>query len=394
MATAFLSPVLSATTHIQPVTSENRESIITNGLPKSSFLLGSSDLSASATLRSSSLQGKAAVSRKFRVCAQNPSFDHIPKQFRQENLKDGLMENFKNAPQHLYGLPPKQLEMFMTEDSPIYRQSANVTEESISSARSYLHNSGVCSHADMAKGVPSRYNMSISGARGRGRRPPDLPSLILDSRVVYLGMPIFPAVTELIIAEFLWLNFDDSSKPIYLYINSTGTENAKMETVGSEADVYAIADCMASCKAKVYTVNLTMAFGYAAMLLSLGEKGYRVLLREAFTKLYLPKLYKSSGAVSDMWIKAKELEVNTDIFIEFLSKSTGKPKDEIARDLQHPKLMPAQEAIDYGIADRIMHSMGGTFKKRKAQNYDEMLAQSKAKSKVGARVQGAPSGYM
>ena len=111
----------------------------------------------------------------------------------------------------------------------------------------------------MAKGVPSRYNMSVRGARGRGRRPPDLPSLILDSRVVYLGMPvrclydgwfcwilcvaislhflvrlfqlfcsrllqIFPAVTELIIAEFLWLNFDDSSKPIYLYINSTGTE--------------------------------------------------------------------------------------------------------------------------------------------------------------------------
>jgi len=89
MATAFLSPVLSATTHIQPVTSENRESIITNGLPKSSFLLGSSDLPASATLRSSSLQGKAAVSRKFRVCAQKSSLDHIPKQFRQENLKDG-----------------------------------------------------------------------------------------------------------------------------------------------------------------------------------------------------------------------------------------------------------------------------------------------------------------
>lgn len=385
MATAFLSPIFSATTYVQPVTAENCESIIRNGLPKSAFLFANSDFAASTTLCSSSLQGKAAVSRKFKICAHKSSFDHIPKQFRQENLKDGVMENFNNVPQYLYGLSPKQMEMFMTQDNPVNWQSMNVTEESISSGRSYLDNAGI-----------SRYSMGMSvscgGARGYGRRPPpDLSSMILDSRVVYLGLPIFPAVAKLIIAEFMWLDYDNSSKPIYLYINSTGTQNEKMETVGSDADAYAIADCMACCKSKVYTVNLTRAYGHAAMLFSLGEKGYRVLLQEAFTKLYLPELYKSSGQAADMWIRAKELEANTDSFIELLSEGIGKPKEEIARDLQRPKFMQSQAAIDYGIADKIMYSMENTYEKR---NYDEMLAQSKAMRKGGARVRGHPSGYL
>lgn len=380
MATAFLSHIFSATTHIQPVTAENCESIIRNGLPKSAFLF---DFAASTALCSSSLQGKAAVSRKFKICAHKSSLDHIPKQFRQENLKDGVMENFNNVPQYLYGLSPEQMEMFMTEDNPVNRQSMNVTEESISSARSYLDIAGM-----------SRYSMRTSMSRGRARgrgRPSDPSSMILDRRIVYLGRPILPEVAQLIIAEFMWLDYDNSSKPIFLFINSRGTQNEMMETIGSHADAFAIADCMAYCKSKVYTVNLTTAYGYAAMLFSLGEKGHRLVLPEAFTKLYLPKLYKSSGQASDMWIKAKELEANTDIFIELLSEGIGKPKEEIARDLQRPKFMLAQAAVDYGIADRIIYSMDNIYEKC---NYDEMPAQSKAIRKGGARVGGAPSRYL
>ena len=61
--------------------------------------------------------------------------------------------------------------------------------------------------------------------------PPDLPSLLLDSRIVYLGMPLVPAVTELIVAELLYVQYKDRTKPIYLYINSTGTTRADGETV-------------------------------------------------------------------------------------------------------------------------------------------------------------------
>lgn len=319
-------------------------------------------------------------------------FNHIPKQFREENLKDGLMENYKNVPRHLYGLSDSQMDMFMTEDSPVRRQAERVTEASISSARNYLDNGGMWSQSDVTEGS-SKYSMSVSmyrgGARGYGRprsAPPDLPSLLLDARICYLGMPIVPAVTELVVAQLMWLDYDNPSKPLYLYINSPGTQNEKNETVGSETEAYAIADTMAYCKSKVYTVNCGMAYGQAAMLLSLGAKGFRALQPNSSTKLYLPKVNKSSGAVIDMWIKAKELDANTDYYIELVAKGTGKSKEEIAKDIQRPKYFQAQEAIDYGLGDKIIGPQDTAFEKK---NYDELLAQSKA---MRARAQGAAGG--
>ncbi|XP_057963747.1 ATP-dependent Clp protease proteolytic subunit-related protein 1, chloroplastic [Malania oleifera] len=361
-------------------------------LPKSSFLHGTKLFAA-----------RSPTTIAVRRCRFKPpsakSFDHIPKQFRGENLKDGLMDNFKNVPQYFYGLTPSQMDMFMTEDNPIRRQSEQVTEESISSARNYLDHGGMWSLSDMNKSDPSRYSMSISmyrgGGRGYGRprtSPPDLPSLLLDARICYLGMPIVPAVTELVVAQFLWLDYDNPSKPIYLYINSPGTQDEKMETVGAETEAYAIADIMAYCKSDVYTVNCGMAYGQAAMLLSLGTKGHRALQPNSSTKLYLPKVNRSSGSVIDMWIKAKELDANTDYYIELVAKGTGKPKEEIAKDIQRPKYFRAQEAIDYGLADKIIDSRDVAFEKR---DYEEMLAQSKAMSRgrgEGAIPQAAPSG--
>uniref|UniRef100_A0A1D1Y2R0 ATP-dependent Clp protease proteolytic subunit n=1 Tax=Anthurium amnicola TaxID=1678845 RepID=A0A1D1Y2R0_9ARAE len=331
----------------------------------------------------------------WRCRASSGSFDRIPKPFREENLKEGLLENFKNVPRYFYGLSDSQMDMFMTEDGLIARQSQKVSEENISSARNYLDNGGMWSQSGTKEG-PSKYSMSISmyrgGARGYGRprtAPPDLPSLLLDARICYLGMPILPAVTELLVAQLMWLDYDNPSKPIYLYINSSGTQNEKMETVGSETDAYAIADTMAYCKSKVYTVNCGMAYGQAAMLLSLGARGFRALQPNASTKLYLPKVNKSSGAVIDMWIKAKELDANTDYYIELLAKGIGKPKDDIAKDIQRPKYFQAQEAIEYGLADKIIDSRDAAYEKR---NYDELLAQSKAK-RTAAGGQAAPSGF-
>ncbi|KAF5186857.1 Atp-dependent clp protease proteolytic subunit [Thalictrum thalictroides] len=254
------------------------------------------------------------------------------------------------------------------------------------------------SQSGMKDAGPSRYSMSVSmyrgGARGYGRprsAPPDLPSLLLDARICYLGMPIVPAVTELLVAQFMWLDYDNPSKPIYLYINSSGTQNEKMETVGSETEAYAIADTMAYCKAKIYTVNCGMAYGQAAMLLSLGAKGFRALQPNSSTKLYLPKVNRSSGAAIDMWIKAKELDANTDYYVELLAKGIGKSKEEISKDVQRPKYFQAQEAIAYGIADKIIDSRDMAYEKR---NYDEMLSQSKAMRRAaGPGAQAAPSGF-
>ncbi|CAN4099330.1 unnamed protein product [Withania somnifera] len=339
--------------------------------------------------------------RRKAYCYSSPvakSLDHIPKQFREENLKDGLMNNYKNAPQCLYGLTPSQMDMFMTEDNPVRRQSESVTEESISSFSNYMNNGGMWSMSGINERGPSRYSMSVNmyrgGASARPRTaPPDLPSLLLDGRIVYLGMPIVEAVTELLIAQFMWLDYDNPSKPIYLYINSSGTQNENMETVGSETEAFAIADTIGYCKSDVYTVNCGMAFGQAAMLLSRGKKGFRGLQPNSSTKLYLPKVSKSSGAAIDMWIKAKELESNSDYYLELLAQGTGKTKEEIEKDIQRPKYFRPEEAIAYGLADKITDKSDERFEKR---NYEEILAQAKAermRKRGGPGAQATPSRF-
>ncbi|KAJ8768973.1 hypothetical protein K2173_023968 [Erythroxylum novogranatense] len=381
MATSLLSPVSAPTTEPLSV-----------GFPKSSFL--------PTTTFTNRIKLPGFQRRWYSYkspSASGKSLDHIPKQFRQENLKDGLMENYKNVPRYLYGLTPSQLDMFMTEDNPVRRQAERVTEESISARRNYLDYGGMYTLSNMNDKSPAKYSMSVSmyrgGGRGYGRprsAPPDLPSLLLDARICYLGMPIVPAVTELLVAQFMYLDYEDSSKPVYLYINSSGTQNEKMETVGSESEAFAIADAMGYCKSTIYTVNCGMAFGQAAMLLSLGEKGYRALQPNSSTKLYLPKVNKSSGPVIDMWIKAKELDANTEYYIDLLAKGTGKSKEEISKDIQRPKYFSAQGAIDYGLGDKIIDSSDIAFEKR---DYDAMLAQSKAMRAAAVGPRAAPSGF-
>jgi ATP-dependent Clp protease protease subunit len=105
--------------------------------------------------------------------------------------------------------------------------------------------------------------------------PPDLPSLLLNERIVYLGMPLVPAVTELIIAELLYLQYQDPDKPIRIYINSTGTSHYNGEPVGFETEAFAICDTMNYIKPPIHTICLGSAMGMAAMLLSAGTKGSR-----------------------------------------------------------------------------------------------------------------------
>ncbi|KAJ6716495.1 ATP-DEPENDENT CLP PROTEASE PROTEOLYTIC SUBUNIT-RELATED PROTEIN 1 CHLOROPLASTIC [Salix koriyanagi] len=90
-----------------------------------------------------------------------------------------------------------------------------------------------------------------------------------------------------------------------------------------------------------------------------------------------------------MWIKAKELDANTEYYIELLAKGTGKPKEELVKDIQRPKYLNAQEAVDYGIADKLLSSSDDAFEKR---DYDALLAQTKAMKAQAAGPRAAPSG--
>ncbi|WNC21974.1 ATP-dependent Clp protease proteolytic subunit [Thermosynechococcus sp. PP22] len=183
--------------------------------------------------------------------------------------------------------------------------------------------------------------------------PPDLPSLLLKERIVYLGMPLVPAVTELIIAELLYLQYDDPEKPIRIYINSTGTSRYDGEPIGFETEAFAICDTMRYIKPPVHTICIGQAMGMAAMLLSAGTKGYRASLPHATIVLHQTKSY-AQGQATDIQIRAKEVLANKAMMVEILAQNTGQPPERITRDMDRLLYMTPQMAKEYGIIDRIL----------------------------------------
>lgn len=153
--------------------------------------------------------------------------------------------------------------------------------------------------------------------------PPDLPSLLLHNRIVYIGMPLVPQVTELVIAELLYLNYESQTDPITMYINSSGTSTAKGEAVGFETEAFAIADVMEYVRPPVHTVAIGQAFGAAAMLLSQGKKGKRLALPNATIMLNQPKS-KAQGPASDIAIRAKEVMANRKSMCKLIARATKK----------------------------------------------------------------------
>jgi len=184
--------------------------------------------------------------------------------------------------------------------------------------------------------------------------PPDLPSLLLHNRIVYIGMPLVPAVTELIIAELLYLNYE-STDPITMYINSSGTTTASGEAVGFETEAFAIADVMKYVRPPVHTVALGQAFGAAAMLLSQGKRGYRFALPNATILLNQPKS-QARGQASDIAIKAKEVANNRRVMCELIASASGKPVDEVIKDCSRVKYLQPDEAVEYGIVDQVIEN--------------------------------------
>jgi len=183
--------------------------------------------------------------------------------------------------------------------------------------------------------------------------PPDLPSLLLHNRIVYIGMPLVPAVTELVIAELLYLNYEDSEKPITMYINSSGTTTADGQSVGFETEAFAIADVMKYVRPPVCTVALGQAFGAAAMLLAQGKRGRRFALPNATILLNQPKSM-ARGQASDIAIKAREVAHNRKTTCELIASACGKPLNTVVEDCQRVKYLQPQEAVDYGLIDRVM----------------------------------------
>ena len=198
--------------------------------------------------------------------------------------------------------------------------------------------------------------------------PPDLPSLLLKERIVYLGLPLFSDgdakrqmgidVTELIIAQLLYLEFDNPEKPIFFYINSTGTSWFTGDAIGFETEAFAIADTIRYVKPPVHTICIGQAMGTAAMILSAGTKGQLAALPHASIVLHQPRS-GARGQATDIQIRAQEVLHNKRTLLEMLSLNTGKSVEQLSRDSDRMTYLTAEEAKEYGLIDRVLTSLKG-----------------------------------
>jgi len=182
--------------------------------------------------------------------------------------------------------------------------------------------------------------------------PPDLPSLLLKERIVYLGAPLVPEVTKLIIAELLFLQSDDPEKPIKIYINSTGTSGYSGDPIGFETEAFAIYDTMKYIKPTIYTICIGSAMGMAAMLLSAGTKGCRASLPNASIILHQPKSY-AQGQATDIQIRAREVLANKATTLDILAQNTEQSRERIEKDMDRIFYMTPHQAKEYGLIDRV-----------------------------------------
>ena len=220
------------------------------------------------------------------------------------------------------------------------------------------------SHMRRASQLTAMESASAGGGMVEGTRigpPPDLPSLLLNNRIVYLGMPINNQVAELVIAELLYLQFESPSKPILMYINSPGTTTEQGLPVGFETEAFAIADTMQYVEAPIQTNLVGKAYGLAAMLLACGEPGKRSSLPYGTVMLHQPRGQQARGQASDISIKAREVLNNRNTALEIMAKATGVSLEKLTLDTDRCLYMNADTALEYGVIDKIVEKTAGSF---------------------------------
>ncbi len=179
----------------------------------------------------------------------------------------------------------------------------------------------------------------------RGERAYDIYSRLLKDNIVFLGRPVDDDVASLIIAQMLFLEAENPEKDISLYINSPG---------GSVSAGLAIYDTMQYIKPDVSTYCVGQAASMAAVLLAAGTKGKRSVLPNSRVLIHQPWLSGLQGQQSDIEIHAKDMFFMRDRLDEILAYHTGKTKEDVHRDTERDRILGSQEAVEYGIVDRVM----------------------------------------
>ena len=180
-----------------------------------------------------------------------------------------------------------------------------------------------------------------------GERSMDIYSRLLNDRIIVLSDEVNSTTASLVVAQLLFLEGQDKDKDISLYINSPG---------GSVTDGMAIYDTMQYIKCDVSTICMGMAASMGAFLLSSGTKGKRLALPNSEILIHQPLIAGGgiSGQCTDIKIHSDHMVYTRNKLNEILSKNTGKPLDVIERDTERDNYLTAQEAMEYGLIDKVI----------------------------------------
>lgn len=180
----------------------------------------------------------------------------------------------------------------------------------------------------------------------RGERSYDIFSRLLNDRIVFLGEEVNDTTASLVVAQLLYLEAQDPDKDIQMYINSPG---------GSVTAGLAIYDTMQYIKCDVSTICTGMAASMGAFLLSSGAKGKRIALPNSEIMIHQPLISGSglSGQVTDIMIHSNYLQRTKERLNRILSENTGKDYETICRDTERDNFMSADEALEYGLIDKV-----------------------------------------
>jgi ATP-dependent Clp protease, protease subunit len=178
---------------------------------------------------------------------------------------------------------------------------------------------------------------------GRGERAYDIYSLLLKQRIIFINAEIDDHLASLVVAQLLYLEAEDTDKDISLYINSPGG----VVTAG-----LAIYDTMNYIKPDVSTICIGQAASMGAVLLTAGAKGKRIALPHSRVMIHQP-WGGAQGQASDIMIAAEEIKKTRDSLNLILSQTTGNPLKKIEKDTDRNYFLSAEEALKYGIIDKI-----------------------------------------
>ena len=180
----------------------------------------------------------------------------------------------------------------------------------------------------------------------RGERSYDIFSRLLNDRIVFLGEEVNATTASLVVAQLLYLEAQDPDKDIQFYINSPG---------GSITDGMAIYDTMQYIKCDVSTICVGMCASMAAFLLSSGAKGKRLALPNSEIMIHQPSA-GTQGQITDMAIHLKRLEIIKKRMNVLLAGNCGRSVEEVTADCERDNFMTADEAMEYGLIDKIIYN--------------------------------------